>query len=347
MKIHWTFRNCDSDKQNAKTHLEKKVRSLTRRINRLRVDRCSLDLTLYHHTSRESWELRAVLRMPTGSLVANDERHNLPHVIDEVIGDLTRQLRRHKARVRKEHVTRRRRQRCRDFVTAESYLAQDVKQDRRGEFFALLTPLLHSVKKHAEYELRVLEIEEAIPIGELIAEDLVDEVIQLAYDRYRLRPPESLLETWLMELLHERLTELSSVEPPVSLIAEPEVHINEDDEAATMDIEDVKYWMSHVFESDETVRFEELIPDDNVADSLAALAESEEQRNLEKHLNKHLNKLPKRQRQAVMLHDASGFEVSEIAEMLQVTNEQAESLIDKARRTLRNNLANYHAPDHE
>lgn len=337
MRINWTFRHCDNDKDKARIYLEKKKRRLTRRIARFRADRCSLELTLYSHAAREAWELRAVLRTPTGSLVATDERHDLYHVIDEVLDELIRQLRRHKAKVRKEHVTRRHRQRAVEFVTAEPFLKQDARDERRDDFFELLSPLLETVREHAAYELDFLETEGDLPIGELSVDDLVDEVLLLAYDRYKLRPPEFLMEAWLMGLLQERLNELSAQEPPLSLAQETEIAQPVDDVSHELDFEDVKYWMSHVMDSGETVGLEELIPDDTVADALQSIEESDQQHQLKR----VLNKLPKRQRQAIMLHEASGFEIPEIANLLGVSESQVESMITKARNTLRRHLAQF------
>lgn len=337
MRIHWTFRHCNGDKEKARSYLEKKKRRLTRRIARFRSDRCSLELTLYNHAAREAWELRAVLRTPTGSLVATGERHDLYHVIDEILDELTRQLRRHKAKVRKEHVTRRRRQRALEFAKAEPFLKQDVHDERRDDFFELLSPLLETVREHAAYELDILETEGDLPIGELSADDLVDEVLLLAYDRYRLRPPEFLMESWLMGLLQERLNELSAQEPPISLAPDAEVTLPEEQDADALDFEDVKYWMSHVMDFEDTVGLEELVPDEDVADTISDIEQKEEKQQLKQ----MLNKLPKRQRQAIMLHEASGFEVHEIASMLQMSDAEIERLIEKARATLHKHLGSF------
>ncbi len=257
-------------------------------------------------------------------------------VVDEAVEQLTQQLRRHKARVRKEHVIRRRRQRGREFVTATPFLEQDDARDRRQELFQLLSPLLDNIREHAEYELKSLERENAIPVGELSVDDLVDEVILLAYDRFKLRPPDSLMETWVMSLLHERLNRFVEQEPPVSLTPNYETIATVKDEDFGLDIEDVNYWMSNLFEDDDDVRLEELVPDDAVALTLQDLDADEEKRRL----TRLLSKLPKRQRQAIMLHETSGFEESEIATMLSIPESQVSILIGKARSTLRKHLAN-------
>lgn len=337
MNIEWTFRNCDSDKQRAQGYFRQKIPRLKRRLARFGVHECRISLTLHHHPNRNAWELRAVLKLPASVLVTGAEQSSLTEVIDEVIDDLTRQLRRHKARVRKEHVLRRRRRRGRDFVTALSYLEQDVAQDRREEFFALLSPLLENVREHAEYELALLESENVVPIGEFSVDDLVDDVLLLAYDRFKLRPPESLLEAWLMGLLHERTNALTGQLPPLSLTPPAKLDAETTDDSNSLDLEDVNYWMSHVFDCDEPVGLEELLPDDHVASSLDKTDEETSYRKL----RQFLNKLPRRQRQAIMLHEASGFEIPEIAKMLDVSDEQVEDLIDRAREALRKNLAEF------
>lgn len=335
--IHWTFRNCDAKKEEARTYLNSKVRRVIRRLARLGAEDARLELTLYFHSGRDSFELRAVLRLPAGTLVASEEQRDLRYVIDEVVDELTRQLRKHKARMRREHVTRRRREREQELATATPYLQQDVEQDRKEDFFDLLSPLLDSVREHAEYELDILEVEEVIPAGELTVDELVDEVILLAYDRFRLRPPESLMEVWLMELLQERLRELTPLEPPLSLANPSEVELDPDDDEDVLDFEDVKYWMSHAVGSNEFIGIEELVADEDEAKTLRTIEQEEEQRQLKQ----LLNKLPKCQRQAIMLHEASGFDMPEVARMLQVSESDIQQFIEKATRTLRKHLASF------
>jgi DNA-directed RNA polymerase specialized sigma24 family protein/ribosome-associated translation inhibitor RaiA len=335
MQIHWTFRHCDSGKEEARNYLARSIPRLERRISRFGTDRCRLELTLYHHSGRHRWELRAVLKLPTGSLVTVEELSELDQVIDRVIDELTRQLRRHKSRVRKEHVLRRRQHRGRELVTALPYLERDISQDRREEFFTLLSPRIESVREHAQYELQALEEEGAIAVGELVVEELVDEVLLLAFDRFRLRPPDSLMEAWLMELLHERLTALAPHELPVSMLESDENAGEPADEGDQLGADDVNYWMTFLFEPEEEVRLEELVPDQ---EPLAAVSQpgSADQR---RELRRLLARLPKRARQALMLHEASGFEIPEIAAMLRMDEGEVESLIEHARTSLRKNLA--------
>ena len=336
MNVHWTFRNCDRSKARARKFLDMRLPRLRRRLSTLGPEDSQLDLTLYHHPGHDSWELRAVLKLPTGSLVSTSEQNKLETVVDEVVKLLTQQLRRHKSRVRREHVIRRRRQRGREFVTATPFLEQDVARDRREEFFQLLSPLLDNIREHAAQELRSLERESAIPIGEYSVDDLVDEVIVLAYDRFKLRPPDALMETWLMSLLHERLDRFVEQEPPMSLTPPSIAAATGHEDDFGLDIEDVNYWMSTLFEEDDDVRLEELVPDDAVALTLQELDADEEKRRL----TRLLNKLPKRQRQAIMLREASGFEESEIATMLSIPESKVSILLETARSTLRKHLAN-------
>ncbi|TWU27637.1 HPF/RaiA family ribosome-associated protein [Bythopirellula polymerisocia] len=335
MKVQWTFRRSETRQDQSQNYLEQKLPRLRRRLSRFGSDRCRLDLTLYGHSSRNSWELRAVLTLSTGRLIAVSEKSSIEQVIDEVIDDLARQIRRHKARVRRDHLLRRRRKIRHELLSSSPFLEQDVQQQRQDDFFEMLSPLLETVRDHAAYELSLLELEELVPKAEFDVDELIDEVLLLAYDRFKLRPPDSLMEAWLLELLNERLNALISSEPPVSLTPYAEVPVSDEDEANALDLEDVNFWMSHVFERDDTVRLEELVPDEEVAVSLQGI-EAEKQ---QKKLKELLDKLPKRQRQALMLHEASGFEIPEIANILQMPEDIVYPMIDQARSTLRRNLA--------
>jgi ribosome-associated translation inhibitor RaiA len=111
---------------------------LKRILTRLDPDRCRLDINLYFHRVHKRWDLRASLYLPTGLIVTNEEAGELHSVLDKVADELVRQIHRHKAKVRKEHLFRRRQQ-----------------GRRTAAFFELFKPILSAVQSPAARELKL------------------------------------------------------------------------------------------------------------------------------------------------------------------------------------------------
>jgi ribosome-associated translation inhibitor RaiA len=109
MNIHWSFRNCEDNKETARSYWREKQPRLERLLSRFPPESCRLKLFLFHHQSRKAWELRAVLTLPTGTLVTEEEGDALYALMDKAADELARQIRRRSAVTRKEHVRRRRR----------------------------------------------------------------------------------------------------------------------------------------------------------------------------------------------------------------------------------------------
>jgi ribosome-associated translation inhibitor RaiA len=112
MQVRWVFNRCDGQKERAKSYWQDKQPRLERLLTRYRDDQQTLRLTLYRRSQRDIWELRAVLHLPTGTLVAKSANETLGEVIDEILDELDGEIRRHTERLQKHcHYRRRRRRR--------------------------------------------------------------------------------------------------------------------------------------------------------------------------------------------------------------------------------------------
>ncbi len=299
MKTQWVFNNCGRDKRKAQAYWEKKAHRLNRLMSNYRPELRRIRLTVYRHDARDEWEMRGVVHLPTGTLVSEETCATLHECIDKVADELAREIRRHKSKVRKDHLYRRRRRRRQQLSAAGPYLAQDASDGRKDAFVAMLLPLMDQVCDHARRELRILVHDGTLPKGEWYARDLVDDVLVRACESFGERPNDVSLDVWRIELLHQRLQELCQQIEPVSLAASSSRSraIDNDDNE---DLDDIQYWRELLLEPPEELSLEELLPDDDVGDMWDELS-AQEQRDGLKRL---LWKLPKHQRQALMLHDA-------------------------------------------
>jgi ribosome-associated translation inhibitor RaiA len=112
MQVRWVFNRCEGQKERAKSYWEEKQPRLERLLTRYQRDQQNLRLTLYRRSDRDVWELRAVLHLPTGTLLATSAHDTLSEVIDTVLDELAGEIKRHNERLQKHcHYRRRRRRR--------------------------------------------------------------------------------------------------------------------------------------------------------------------------------------------------------------------------------------------
>jgi RNA polymerase sigma factor (sigma-70 family) len=278
--------------------------------------------------------LRGVLQLPTGTLVAEETCRSLNEAIDKMSDALACQIRRHKSGVRKDYLVRRRRRR-QELIATGPYLEQDALADRKDAFFELLLPQMDQVYDHARRELIILELEGMVPKGHLTARDLVDDVLLRACETFGERPANAALDVWLFDLLNQRLDEVSRQDKPMTLVASASPSPASEEDEDNADLDDIQYWMRHVLEQDEPVSLEELLPDDDLGDIWDEMSD-EEQRTL---LLQLIEKLPKHERQSLLLMEAHGFELSEIAGALDRSQDEVEACIQAAREKLRGRLS--------
>jgi len=284
---------------------------------------------LYFHRVHKRWELRASLYLPTGLIVANEEGAELHPVLDNGADELVRQIHRHKAKVRKEHLFRRRQRQLEHENAAAVSLESDYNVRHPAAFFELFKPLLTAVQSHAARELRILELEEAIPAGEVTVDDLVDDVLVIAWESYGERPQNTPIDVWLIGILHERLAELQDCYGDIKLSSP--VERASADEGADFDPDDLHYWLSQALEPAEPVTLEDVLAGEESGDWLRRLEVNEQH---ERVLG-YLQQLPKHERQAFMLSVMEGFEIREIAMALDRTEIQVAADIENARTTVR------------
>jgi len=112
MKTHWTFRGCDDQmKSESLAYWAKKAPRLERVLERFPDELRDLDMHLHRHPSLERYEGRLILHLPTGTLVAEDANSDVRPVLDQLADFLVASIKRHKERLRRDWLNRRRNRR--------------------------------------------------------------------------------------------------------------------------------------------------------------------------------------------------------------------------------------------
>lgn len=338
MSSHVVFNGLEAD---AKADLEKYWARKLPRLHKLLAshppDLRDIWLSVRRHQQgpQRSWyEVRAVIHLPTGTLAATAEDKAPEAAIDQAADKLAASIRRHNELARKDFVFKRKRRRRADLNAFGPLLQEDAAGGRREDFFRLLRPQLRFLRDHARRELKVLELEESLHRREVTVDDLLDQVLLLAWQRFADRPRNMPLDLWLTQLLHEALEQWARQEPRphASMDERPEQALP--DAGRLGDEKHEKEWWDELPPFAETVTLEDLIPDRDGSAPWDEL-EAEEQRD---RLLSLLRELPAAQRQAFLLHALDGYDTAEIAMLQDRPESQVKADVEAARRTLRDRL---------
>ncbi|MCS7161145.1 MAG: sigma factor-like helix-turn-helix DNA-binding protein [Gemmatales bacterium] len=318
MRTHVTFHHCDKPVvEDVEAYWEKKLPRIEHLLQHYAPDAVELRLTVWHHHQRIGYQARAVLHLPSGTLVADETAKDLHAALDAAMDTLVQNLKKHEEHIRRDDVYRRHRGRRADVSAAGPILQRDLEQGRHDAFFQLMRPALRTLRRYAQREIRLLELEGLLAERDWSVSELMDALISLAWQRFSQRPKDVAMDVWLMDLLHELLADWTAqraeqraedmVIPPASEGGE---------------IEPVSY--------NEQLRLEELVPQSQPLPSWNALSASQQHEKL----LQWLSKLPSRPRQAFLLHVLEDYQPSEIAVILRRSEDDIRKYIEQARQHL-------------
>lgn len=334
MRVEWVFHKCHHIRGRAKSYWARKQARLERLLSTYADDLCGLRFTVYWHEQQEQFEVRAVLSLPTGTLVARSTCGTINGSLDAICDELVRSVKKHRHQLRKDYVYRRRRQDRESLSAAGALLRDDVARNRKHAFFDLLKPFLASLQHHAHREIQLLELEGTLPRRTVTARDVVDDVLTRAWEEFEDRPRKLELDVWLMGLLHKRLQEIIEEhqgEPLSQPLDEPAAR----EEASESDIDEADYWFEHAFGSPEPLTIEDLLPDFDAEEISNTLSEQEQREQLQQ----LLAEMPRKQRDVLLLTIAEGLDVEEVAAIEGCTPAEVQQYINAGRSWLAHRLA--------
>jgi RNA polymerase sigma factor (sigma-70 family) len=316
-ETRWVFQDCDeSRKERARRAWAEAWPRLERLLATVPPEQHRLLVAVRHDDRPPRDEARVVLILPTGTLVAEESAEDVTPVLNRVAHTLAEEIKRHKEWLRREHLRRRKSRRREVLGAAGPLLRRDAERGRSAAFFDLLRPLLGALHDHARRELRIAELEGTLPRGEVIEDDLIDEVLVRAWRRLKDLPRGVPLDLWLVGLLHQILKEWAEGVPAAR---------GEGPRRAGGEEE----WFAPLFGEEETLEWEYLLPAHEDDPALRLEADEERERMLAL-----LSRLPTMQRQAFALRALEGYEADEIAQVQGRPESEVLAEIEAARRTL-------------
>lgn len=334
MSSHLVFSGIDDAvKARLKKYWEEKLRRLQKLLVPYPTDLREIRLTVSHHqdTHRSWYEGRAVIHLSTGTLAAEANGKDPQVVLDRITDALVREVKRHKERVRRDSIFKRKARSRADLSAAGPLLQEKVEAGRPEDFFRLLRPHLGVLRHHARRELSMLEMEGVLHRGEVTVDDLLDEVLSRAWQQFSNRPRHLRLDLWLTDLLHDALEQWVKQEPRKHASLEERAGESMPREAPQVD--DQEWWAS-LLGDEETFTVGDLIPD-------VVGAEAWEQLEVEEQMDRLLSlmgKLPPALRRTFLLHALENDDPAEIAMLQDRPESQLKADIEAARQWLKERL---------
>jgi RNA polymerase sigma factor (sigma-70 family) len=337
MSVHWVFNKCTAPlKSRLERHWGEKWPRLEKLLApsyRAELREVRLAVTCHQQNQKSVWyDIRAVIRLPTGTLVAKSDDKEPLSALDKVIDKLVAEITRHKQLVRRDYVFKRKTRRRADLSAAGPQAGRTTSVDDRQAFMGLIRPLIPVLRKHIRRELKVLEIEEAVHRNEFTVADLMDEVLLRAWERFSTRSQNKPLEDWLIDILHDTLADLVKQEPRPHEALEEDVDETLPSEVPQVDEQE---WWAWLLGYEDPLQLEDYVARLKDAKFLEQVEAEDELQNI---LSLVSELLPPLQRQAFILNVLDGFEPFEIAMIQNRSESEVLDDIETAKLVLRKRM---------
>ncbi len=330
MQVHWAYIDCDKDEEEQLERCwEDRQLRVHARMDALEDGPAAVQLAAAREES-PPWAIQAALYLPGETVVVEHAGDDPGEAMDRVIDGLLAAADRREERPAKLTL---RREGLHGIVPL---LERCLRAGRSDVFFAWLAPLVGTLAAHVRRELRIRELELRLNGGEADPADILDEVLLRAHDRFERRPAKLPLDLWLLQLADEVLDEWchplseASLDEPVEEPAEEPRESRRDS------------WIEWVTAPD-TIELADLLPDVPSADRWDSL----DLENKQVAMDRMLSRLPRIQRQALVLHTVHGFSTSEIADFQNRPETEVLYEINDARRALQEYFREDYLPDIE
>lgn len=297
MSEHMIFHNCSTWQKNTiRSHWSEKLSRIGRLLQHYPEDQRELRLTVRRNGDR--FDVRAILLLPTGTLVAEGSSQMDYDAIDAVVDKLAMRVRKHKGLVRHDDSYRRKRHRNETFRHAAVLLESNIRELDKETFFEMLRPLMDRLNGHIHHELIVAQMQGRVKRRQVTVDDVRDEAILRAWTHLRQKDPTEPLEVWLVRFVHEVLDEQTPDRSIVSIDGE----IDEADSGGITDNE-------ALWEEPPTMTVEDVLPDRRAVEPWQDVDIQDQMQ----WVLTQLTTLPHVQRRAFTLHLLDGWDPDEIA----------------------------------
>ncbi|GEM_PF-6639429 len=323
MESHWHFdryRPSPSIEELIRWHLQ----GLERRMARLHLSAASLQGRVTRSEAKEPFELTLILKLPQGALQIKQRGTEIETLLRIGFQALEHQLGQpHLGQPTPKP----------PFAAPPREAEENSAEDLREAINRQLPRLSQYVEREIGYFLSTGELS----AGMVRVEDIVDETVVRALTEYATRPPQLSLAGWLITLAKDVLdAQVWQNNTSGGEMGRQEARVEQQvarvpPERAGAAIEDEMYYW---YQPDEDLRVEDIVADPHTRSPEEIAA----QRQLQYDLDQMIAFLPKRWRDAFVLHMIEGFTLEQVSLVTGATLERVQRDVQAARDFLRQRL---------
>lgn len=300
MDVDWTYAECDHDEERLiQQTWEIQQERIYSKLAEFSTEPSTLLMNVTHDIETDEWSLQALLKFPARTIEVVTEGNSPDGILSQTVSKLIGRLERLHDRLERPSQLRQR-----TLGSLQSALEADYRDGNREEFLKHLRPAVNSFCTFVRRELDVSGFRNSGGPGDGDVNDVLNDTLLLSWERFPDGAKEKSLERWLFGLV------------TLSLLARTEGAADEsldeirDLRSAVQDIDaEMDTWVEQP-EEFEALTVADLLQDDFLEqwDDLSL----EERQPL---LSQLLSRLPRLQRQTLMLNAAEGYEPEAIADL--------------------------------
>ncbi|WP_022852679.1 sigma factor-like helix-turn-helix DNA-binding protein [Thermodesulfatator atlanticus] len=329
MKYHVTYRDISpADKKLAEAHVARLVQRFEKLTKKFDPDLVYLRIVVEGLEKKKFYFVQLTLSVPQGVLSARGEHKQMKTAFKIARERLEKELARHLAELRGEHVFKRHARYVQEMARALPELAVDKKADLKERFMDRLRPLLRDLYRIARREILFHQLTGELPPEYLDPGDVVDEAVLWAYENY----DQIVSMGDLAHALHKKILEI--IKREIEKLREEGHEAIPVEESVPLD--DIRYKLKEMpdspyFVEEERLRWEDVLPAGEVVEPEEALS-AEELSNL---IMRELSRVPEEKRQAFVWHVLDGLSFAEIAKLQGRDEESVKKDIEEVRAYIR------------
>ncbi|MFO7908205.1 MAG: RNA polymerase sigma factor [Planctomycetota bacterium] len=318
MQVHWSYFDCDKeDEEQLQRQWEDRQRRLFSRLEAHADEPAELELVADRQDESPQWQIQSALHLPDRTVVVRAAGNEPGEAVENIVTGLIDEI--DQLPERPEKITLRRE----GLQSVVPILEQCRRNGRSDVFCTWLAPVVATLDKHVRHELRTREAESDGAITQVTSNDVLDEVLVRAYDQFDRRPQNLSLDLWLVQLAQEVLDESCRTLAEQSL----------DEQVPKPTTEPREAWRDRWTEwstVSETMEMGDMLPTVPGIEAWDAL----DLETKKTETDRMLSRLPRDERQALVLNTVYGFPVAEVADFQGRSQDDVRAAIQGGRYSL-------------
>jgi len=332
MRLQVHFRGIHPvDDAETRRHAEDLTEKLERIVEFYRPDQKRLRLVV--EGNKQGYSAGGSVTVPHKALYANAQAETLTEAMDQCFEKLRKELKKHRALVRKEYLKKRKFAWQEDLIESKIELELEARKSREG-FQDRFLPLLRNLYRTARRRVVLHQLAGELEPAELRPDEIIKDLVWWQYENFQQESdekPDKDMAIKLQQVLRDK------IETYISTRGKPFTEISEDGP----EIESPRYQIpedeTDVFhEPPERLRWDDILHNGEKNHTIAGYDEPTSHQT--QIIYRAISKLDKTEREAYVLHSIEGWDIGEIAAISHMPENEVGNSIEQSEKFIKHSL---------